>query len=104
MKLASICMLNANRKQRMAGIHWNAPSATASEQPINTGVAAAAKVFGRAANIQALIEFVCTVSIIFVLSFDAKIILLVDYRKVDAPKMSFMYVTFRALISSPFIS
>jgi hypothetical protein len=56
----------------MAGIHWNAPSATASEQPINTGVAAAAKVFGRAANIQALIEFVCMVSIIFCIIFRCK--------------------------------
>ena len=65
MKLASICMLNANRKHKMAGIHWKAPSATASEQPIKTGVAAAAKVFGRAANIHAFIEFVCTFPIVF---------------------------------------
>ena len=65
MKFASICMLNAKRKERRAGIHWKAPSAYANEQPINTGVAAAAKVFGRAANIQAFIEFVCTFSISF---------------------------------------
>jgi hypothetical protein len=49
----------------MAGIHWKAPSATAKEQPIKTGVAAAAKVFGRAASIHAFIEFVCMFSIVF---------------------------------------
>ena len=67
MKLASICMLNANKKQRMVGIHWNVPSAYANEHPIKTGVAAAANVLGRAANIQAFIEFVCMFSIIILL-------------------------------------
>jgi hypothetical protein len=56
-------MLNANRKQRRAGTHWKVPSAYANEQPIKTGVAAAANVLGRAANIHALVEFVCTVPI-----------------------------------------
>jgi hypothetical protein len=37
----------------------------AKAQPSNTGVAAAAKVFGRAANIQAFIELVRTFSIVF---------------------------------------
>ena len=103
MKLASICILNANKKQRTAGIHWKAPSATAKEQPINTGVAAAAKVLGRAANIHAFIEFVCTFSIIVSLKCFAKIALQPDYRKVLAPKMLPMLVTLRALISSPSI-
>ena len=103
MKLASICMLNANRKQRMAGIHWKEPALYAKAHPNNTGVAAAAKVFGRAANIQAFIEFVCTVSIIYRLKCSAKIAFLEDYRNVLAPKMWVMFVTFRALMSSPFI-
>ena len=85
----------------MAGIHWNAPAVWARAHPSKTGVAAAANVFGRAANIQAFIEFVCTFSIICRLKCFAKIAFLEDYKKVLAPKMSFIYVTFRALISSP---
>ena len=101
MKLASICMLNANKKQSKAGIHWKAPSVYAKAHPNNTGVAAAANVFGRAANIHALIELVCMFSIICRLKCFAKIAFLEDYKKVLAPKMSFIYVTFRALMSSP---
>ena len=101
MKLASICMLNANRKQSRAGIHWKAPSVYAKAHPNNTGVAAAASVFGRAANIHAFIELVCMVCIIFRLKCYAKITLLGDYRNVLAPKILLLYVTLRALISSP---
>ena len=64
MKLASICILNANKKQSTAGIHWKAPSVYAKAHPNNTGVAAAAKVFGRAAKIHAFIELVRTFSIV----------------------------------------
>ena len=101
MKLASICMLNANKKQSSAGIHWKVPSVYAKEHPNNTGVAAAAKVFGLAANIHAFIELVCTFSIVLRLKCAAKIALPSHYRKVLAPKMSLVYVTFRALMSSP---
>ena len=101
MKLASICMLKANRKQSKAGIHWKAPSVYAKAHPNKTGVAAAAKVFGRVANIHAFIELVCIVSIIFRLKYYAKITLPVDYRNVLAPKILLLYVTFRAFISSP---
>ena len=73
MKLASICMLKANKKQSKAGIHWKVPSVYARAHPNNTGVAAAAKVFGRAANIHAFIELVCMVSIIFGLKCVTKI-------------------------------
>jgi hypothetical protein len=71
-------MLKANRKQRMAGIHWKVPSVYAKAHPSNTGVAAAANVFGRAANIQAFIEFVFTFSIICRLKCFAKIAFLED--------------------------
>ena len=103
MKLASICILNANKKQSIAGIHWKAPLATAKEQPIKTGVAAAANVLGRAANIHAFIEFVCMFFIVSCLNASAKIAFLKDYRKVLAPKMSLIFVTLRALMSSPSI-
>ena len=95
-------MLNANKKQSKAGIHWKAPSVYAKAHPNNTGVAAAANVFGRAANIQAFIELVRTFSIVYIrLKCATKIALPPHYRKVFAPKILVKLVTFRALISSP---
>ena len=58
MKLAAICMPQANSAHSSAGIRSDLPSAKASAEPINTGMIAPVRVLGRAASTHAWNELV----------------------------------------------